>query len=75
MQLPGSVKQEVPMRSLVDNIDRDLKRIRISGKHKKKSSVTDMDVLVRKLTDEDVFKKMPGKSYKQFKNLERSPIS
>ena len=66
-------KAEIPMRSVMDNIDRDLKRR--SGKHKKKSSVTDMDVLVRKVTDEDVFKRMPGRSYKHFKNLERSPIS
>ena len=68
-------KAEAPTRGVMDNIDRDLKRIRRSGKHKKKSSVTDMDVLVRKLTEEDVFRRMPGRSYKHFKNFERSPIS
>ena len=67
-------KAEAPMRGVMYNIDRDLKRIRRSAKHKKKSSVTNMDVLVRKLTDEDVFKRMPCRSYKHFKNFERSPI-
>jgi hypothetical protein len=67
-------KAEAPMRGVMDNIDRDLKRIRRSGKHKKKSSVTDMNVLIGKLTEEDVFSRRPGRGYKHFKNFERSPI-
>ena len=68
-------KAEAPMRGVMDNIDRDLKRIRRSGKNKKKSSMTDMDVLIGKLTGEDVFSRMPSRGYKHFKNFERSPIS
>ena len=68
-------KAEALMRGVMDNKDRDLKRIRRPGKHKKKSSMTNMDVLVGKLTDEDVFSRMPSRGYKHFKNFERSPIS
>ena len=45
-------KAEALMRSVMDNIDRDVNRMARSGKQKKKSSDTDMDVLVRKLREE-----------------------
>ena len=48
-------KAEALMRSVMDNIDRDVNRMARSGKQKKKSSDTDMDVLVRKLRKESSF--------------------
>ena len=62
-------KAEALMRSVMDNIDRDVNRMARSGKQKKKSSDTDMDVLVRKLREEDVFTRRTGRSYMHFKTL------
>ena len=68
-------KAEALMRSVMDNIDWDVNRMARSGKQKKKSSDTDRNVLVRKLTEEDVFTRRTGRSYMQFKNFERNPVS
>ena len=61
-------KAEAVMRSVMDNIDRDVNRIARSGKQKQKSSDTDRNVLVRKLTEEDVFTRRTGRSYMHFSN-------
>lgn len=55
-------------------MDRLLQRFIRSGKHIQRFPVVDLDVLLNKLNESEVFKYQEGRSYKHFKGFERDAL-
>ena len=55
-------------------VDQDIKRIRSSGQHTSSSSERDLDELVKRALETDVFTFSPNRRYQQFTNFERDPF-
>ena len=55
-------------------MDRLLQRFIRSGKHIQRFPVVDLDVLLKKLNESEVFKYQEGRSYRHFKGFERDAL-
>lgn len=55
-------------------MDRLLQRFIRSGKHTQRFRVVDLDALLKKLNESEVFKYQEGPSYRQFKGFERDAL-
>jgi len=71
-------KAEAAMRSVLYNLDRDIKRKKRSGEHQNKTADTadtaDIDILIKMLKEKDVFTYTPGRTYRHFNDFERNPM-
>jgi len=68
-------KAEAAMRSVLYNLDRDLKRKKRSGEHQNKTADTaDIDILIKMLKEKDVFTYTPGRTYRHCNDFERNPM-
>ena len=67
-------RAEKPARTVFWNIDRSLHRSVRSGKHVATFPVKDLDELVKKLVDKDVFKYQEGRLYRHFLHFQRDPL-
>lgn len=54
-------------------VDQDIKRIRSSGQHTSSSTERDLDELVKRALETDVFTFSPNRRYHHFTNFERDP--
>lgn len=55
-------------------VDQDIKRIRSSGQHTSSSTERDLDELVKRALETDVFTFSPNRRYQHFTNFERDPF-
>ena len=65
---------EKPVRNISGKVDRLLQRFIRSGKHIQRFPVVDLDVLLKKLNESEVFKYQEGRSYRHFKGFERDAL-
>lgn len=65
---------EKPVRNISGKVDRRLQRFIRSGKHIQRFPVVDLDVLLKKLNEREVFKYHEGRSYTHIKGFERDAL-
>lgn len=65
---------EKPVRTISGKMDKLLQRFIRSGKHIQRFPVVDLDVLLKKLNESEVFKYQKGRSYRHFKGFERDAL-
>ena len=66
---------EKPVRTISGKMDKLLQRFVRSGKHVQRFPVADMDVLLKKLNECEVFRYQDGRSYRHFKGFQRDPLA
>ena len=61
-------------RAMADNVDQCLSRIQRSGRHTSSSLENDLEELLKRIIQTDVFTESPGRSYDCFVDFERDPF-
>lgn len=61
-------------RAMFDNMDQTINRFRKSGRHTSSSLKNDIEELLKRITQIDVFTEHPGRSYHCFADFERDPF-
>ena len=64
-------KAENGVRNLSEDFDRNLNRVRGCGKRTSSSTDSDLDELIKRAEQVDVFSEQPGRCYEHFKGFER----
>lgn len=64
-------KAEKSCRNMLANIDKELSRSRKSGKHTHKSNNNDLETLVKRLCEQDVFTFTAGRKFRHFQDFQR----
>jgi hypothetical protein len=68
-------KCESATRSILDNLDESISRHKHSGKHSKPSSSMDLQELVTKAFNFNIFQEQPGRKYHHFKDFQVDRLS
>lgn len=67
-------RAEHSSRSILANLDGTIKRTTKSGKHAESCTARDLDELVKRATQLDIFTELEGRKYKQLSNFQKDRL-